>query len=75
MKKSIFACLLLISFNATLKAQSNTQLLKATNEFLMTLSDVEMSKTIYAFNDPARLKWTNLPVGMEARPGRSESVV
>ena len=69
MKKSFLACLLLFSLNATLNAQSNTQLLKATNEFLLTLSDVEMSKTIYAFDNPARLKWTNLPVGMEARPG------
>ena len=69
MKKSFLACLLLFSLNATLNAQSNTQLLKATNEFLLTLSDVEMSKTIYAFDNPARLKWTNLPVGMEARSG------
>ena len=69
MKKSFLACLLLLSFNATLNAQSNTKLIKATNEFLLTLSDAEMAKTIYAFDNPARLKWTNLPVGMEARPG------
>jgi len=59
MKKSILAFLLLFSFNATLNAQSNAILTKATNEFLKTLSDVEMTKTMYAFNDPARLKWTH----------------
>lgn len=69
MKKSILAFLLLFSFNAALNAQSNAQLMKAASQFLQTLSDVEMAKTIYPFNDPARLKWTNLPVGMEPRPG------
>jgi hypothetical protein len=69
MKNSFLACLILFAFNATMNAQSNPQLIKATNQFLQTLSDVEMAKTIYAFDNPARLKWTNLPVGMEARPG------
>jgi hypothetical protein len=53
MKKSTLVFLLLLLFNATLNAQSNTQLIKATNEFLQTLSDAERAKTNYAFNDPA----------------------
>jgi len=69
MKKSTLSFLLLVLFNATLNAQSNAPLIKAANQFLQTLSDVEMAKTIYAFNDPTRLKWTILPVGMEPRPG------
>lgn len=50
-------------------AQPGGTAAEATSRFLSTLSAEEMQKTQYAFTDSLRYKWTNLPVGMVARPG------
>jgi len=50
-------------------AQSPEAIRAAANKFLTTLDSSEIKKARFEFNDPARLKWTNLPVGMVPRPG------
>ncbi len=37
--------------------------------FLSTLDEAQAEEVMYAFDDSARLKWNNLPVGMEPRAG------
>ena len=58
----------LLSF-ATAFSQTVADLTKSTNAFLETLSPNELKAVSYPFTDSLRLKWTNLPVGMEKRPG------
>jgi hypothetical protein len=62
---------LILSLILTLKGfcQANQPLVQTVNSFLNTLSADEMKKTVYAFNDSLRYKWTNLPVGLMPRPG------
>ena len=61
--------LLTLVFSISVKGQATSNLIKTTNEFLHTLSQEELKKTQYEFKDSSRLKWTNLPVGLESRPG------
>ncbi len=49
--------------------QTVSKLTPATKSFLSTLNEEESTKVQYAFQDSARTKWTNLPVGMVKRPG------
>ncbi|MFN8345098.1 MAG: DUF3500 domain-containing protein [Spirosomataceae bacterium] len=62
---------LIISLIVTAKAfsQANQPLAATVNSFLNTLTQEELKKTVYAFNDSLRYKWTNLPVGLVPRPG------
>lgn len=53
----------------TLKAQMNFTPEYAVDYFLKTLSSDEHQKTVYAFEDTMRTKWTNLPVGLVPRAG------
>ena len=66
LKIALFICFLAANGAA---AQSTKKLLESTQQFLNTLSAEELKKTAYAFDDSLRFKWTNLPVGMVARPG------
>ncbi len=50
-------------------SQSTSDISTATQVFLNTLSKQELEKTSVAFNDSARLRWNNLPVGLMQRPG------
>lgn len=50
-------------------SQANLPLAETANSFLNTLTADETKKTVYAFNDSLRYKWTNLPVGLVPRPG------
>lgn len=54
---------------SSLLAQSNYAIADAARVFLNSLSPDEIKTTNYAFTDSLRFKWTNLPVGMVARPG------
>lgn len=65
--KFLFILLYLVSNN--IKAQTINEVFKAANEFIATLNQAESSKTIYAFSDSLRYKWTNLPIGLVPRPG------
>ena len=44
-------------------------LVKTTTSFLNSLSPDQRKQTVFSFTDSARLKWTNLPVGLVPRPG------
>lgn len=72
MKKilSTFA-LAIFGFTAinTAFAQPTASLETTVATFLNTLNAEELQKTNYTFEDTLRYKWTNLPVGMVARPG------
>ena len=50
-------------------AQSGKPIAESVDLFLTTLSSEEQQKTVYAFTDSLRYKWTNLPVGLVPRPG------
>lgn len=65
----LFTLLVSIGCRTDNFAQSTKTLVEATNQFLQTLNAEELEKTVYAFNDSLRYKWTNLPVGMVPRPG------
>ncbi len=69
MKNNLIVFLLctLWAFNGS--AQSNNIIVESTTRFLNTLNADELKKTTYSFTDSLRFKWTNLPVGIVARPG------
>ncbi|WP_373521889.1 DUF3500 domain-containing protein [Aquiflexum sp.] len=68
MKKSLLL-LLLLSFGTGLFAQSKTDMVKVTNDFLESLSPNEKSSVLFAMNDSLRTQWTNLPIGLAPRKG------
>jgi hypothetical protein len=59
--------LLLLSANP----QSNfeTEIRKPALAFIQSLSPLQQRSALLAFNDTARVKWNNLPVGLRARAG------
>lgn len=64
---------LLISFflltSLPVLSQSAKTLSKVTNEFVSSLGPDEKTKVHLVFEDSARTKWTNLPIGLAARAG------
>ena len=71
-KNITFGVMLFFCFSLTanlLVAQANQSIESSVKAFLATLSADELKKTSYAFEDSARLKWSNLPIGMVPRPG------
>lgn len=52
-----------------IQAQTSETLAASANKFLNMLNADELKKTVYAFDDTLRHKWTNLPVGMVPRAG------
>ncbi len=66
-----FALLISFLILASLPAlsQSAKTLSKVTDEFVSTLSADEKAKVQLVFEDSARTKWTNLPIGLAARSG------
>jgi len=58
---------ILVSVNG--QSKSSVELIKKTNEFLITLSQEELKIAQYGFDDSSRKEWTNLPVGLMPRPG------
>jgi hypothetical protein len=69
MKNLLLTFLFCIALGLAGQAQPNLSPTESTARFLATLSADELAKTTYAFDDSLRYKWTNLPVGLEARPG------
>lgn len=69
MSKFFKAFVLCLTVASTGFSQANQPLVETVNSFLNTLSQEELKKTVYDFNDSLRYKWTNLPVGMAPRPG------
>ncbi len=69
MKKSLTLPLVFLLLTSVSFAQPGSTIAESANRFLATLNANELAKTQYAFSDSLRFKWTNLPVGMVARPG------
>lgn len=67
---SLFAFLLLPSF-AKSQADYNAEIKQAAISFVNSLDKMHMQVALLAFNDTARIKWNNLPVGLRARAGIS----
>lgn len=67
----VFLCLLIYGnvVSPDLWAQPNASVSTTVNLFLNTLNAAELKKTVYAFDDSLRHKWTNLPVGLVPRAG------
>ena len=67
--------LLLIAFltqsRSNGQASYNEEIKIAASSFVQALSPLQKRSALLAFNDTARLKWNNLPVGMRARAGIS----
>ena len=67
LRPSTLLVLLFITCNAI--GQTATEV-RARVDSLMQSLDPDLAKEIsYSFDDPKRTNWTNLPVGMEPRPG------
>lgn len=69
MKKSLLILLLLLTFGTGLFAQSKTDMVKVTNDFLESLSPDERNNVLFNMEDSIRTQWTNLPIGLAPRKG------
>lgn len=49
----------------------NDEIKQAASNFITTLNPLQKKTALLAFNDTARIKWNNLPVGLRARAGIS----
>ncbi len=59
----------LSSFNVHGQSTYNDEIKQAATSFVNTLNPVQKRSALLAFNDTARIKWNNLPVGLRARAG------
>ena len=67
-------CLLvccILQNKTTAQSTYNNEIKSAANEFITTLTPLQKRSAILSFDDTARVKWNNLPVGMRARAGIS----
>jgi hypothetical protein len=75
MPKLLLLIVLLSALLYTSKADSqsayNDDIKKTATAFINSLSPLQKRSALLAFNDTARLKWNNLPVGLRARAGIS----
>ena len=61
--------LLMISFRSFSQHNYNSEIKQAAMAFVNSLSPLQKRSALLAFNDTARIKWNNLPVGLRARAG------
>ena len=69
MKKSLLILSLILTFSTGLFAQSKTDMVQVTNNFLESLSADEKSSVLFSMDDSLRTHWTNLPIGLAPRKG------
>jgi hypothetical protein len=72
--KLLIAAVIIFSFSpTTVKCQLsyNDEIKQAVNSIISTLNPLQKKTALLAFNDTARIKWNNLPVGLRARAGIS----
>ncbi|MEO7923216.1 MAG: DUF3500 domain-containing protein [Chitinophagaceae bacterium] len=67
----LFSLLYLASFFATGQPGYQQDIKTAANNLISTLNPVQKKMALLSFDDTARIKWNNLPVGMRARSGIS----
>lgn len=69
MKKTIFLLAFILTFSTGLFAQSKTDMVKVTVDFMETLSANQKDSVLFSMDDSLRTKWTNLPIGLAPRKG------
>ena len=69
MKKTILAFIVFLVATNFVRSQTLDEITTVTNNFLKSLNEQQLQQVSYDFNDTARTKWTNLPVGLAPRPG------
>jgi hypothetical protein len=69
MKNLFLAFLFCVAVGMKSRAQPGLSVNQTASQFLSTLNTEELARTTYSFDDSLRFKWTNLPVGLAARPG------
>jgi hypothetical protein len=67
---ALFAAMLLPS-HAQSQSNYNAEIKKAAASFVNSLDNMQKRTALLSFNDTARIKWNNLPVGLRARAGMS----
>ena len=72
-KRLLFIAILIIPFTIQVNCQStyNNEIKQAATTFINSLNPLQKKSALLAFNDTARIKWNNLPVGLRARAGLS----
>lgn len=69
MKKITAFTFLCILMSSSLFGQTVQEIRTSSNNFLSTLTNDQLSTINHTFDDSSRTRWTNLPVGLAARPG------
>jgi len=67
-KTTLFLCLVYFSLSA-LGQNTEEEIRKSVTSFVDGLTTLQKKRALLNFNDTARVKWNNLPVGMRARAG------
>jgi len=65
---ALFA-LMLLPFHAQSQSAYNAEIKQAAVSFVNSLDNMQKRTALLSFNDTARIKWNNLPVGIRARAG------
>ena len=68
---TLISIFLLIQDKAEGQTSYDQEIKTAADSLIKTLSPLQKRSALIAFNDTARIKWNNLPVGMRARAGIS----
>ena len=63
--------ILVLAFKAQSQPAYNEEIKQAAVSFVNTLNPLQKKTALLSFNDTARIKWNNLPVGLRARAGMS----
>ena len=71
MHKIIFALLLISQITVNAQSSFNDEIKKAATSLIQTFDQLQKRTALLSFNDTARIKWNNLPVGLRARAGIS----
>jgi hypothetical protein len=69
----IITVITFLFFPSSVQSQStyNGDIKQAASSFISTLNPLQKKTALLSFNDTARIKWNNLPVGLRARAGMS----
>jgi hypothetical protein len=71
MYKIIFALLLISQISVSGQSTYTAEIKNAATSLIQTFDPLQKRTALLSFNDTARIKWNNLPVGLRARAGIS----
>jgi hypothetical protein len=67
----LFSISLALFLSQVVEAHTDSEITNSVQNFRDSLSQQQRAKALLSFDDPARTNWTNLPIGLAARPGIS----